>query len=62
MQDILKQLTTTGVEIVTDEEHNKRLDICYSCDKHLENRCSICGCDIRFMSGSKIGACPINKW
>lgn len=58
-----------GARFVSQEELEKRLDICALCEHRVENRCSICGCyliDSPTGQGGKAEwadqSCPLGKW
>jgi len=52
----------SGFEDVTDEEHNKRMDICKGCEFFQAGTCQKCGCSCNFKSRMKAMKCPIGKW
>lgn len=49
---------------VSDEEYEKRLQICGTCDKLLSGMCRICGCYVEMRAAGLNKHCPdINeKW
>ena len=49
---------------VSDEEREKRMEICRACEHyHAEQvRCLKCGCFLEHKSTYSAAACPINKW
>jgi hypothetical protein len=58
-----------GARFVSEEELERRLDICALCEHRRENRCSVCGCyliDSPTGQGGKAEwaeqACPLGKW
>jgi len=54
----------SGLLKVTEEERQKRLDICSDCEFYIpkEDRCGKCGCYMKSKSTWKTGQCPIGKW
>lgn len=62
MNEFLIQLTTTGVNVVSDDTYFERLDICNNCENKNLERCTSCGCTIKYLAASHEGSCPINKW
>lgn len=48
--------------IVSQEEQNKRLEICKTCEYFKNNRCDLCGCYMNLKSKLETSHCPINKW
>lgn len=49
---------------VTDEEKNKRFEICKACDffEPVNQKCSKCGCYMSIKTYLKAENCPIGKW
>jgi hypothetical protein len=49
---------------VTEEERDKRMDVCKSCDRFLldQSRCSACGCFMEVKTRFRSAQCPLGKW
>ena len=50
---------------VSDDEYNKRLEYCKSCDNLISGMCMKCGCYVEFRAAFKIQKCPdanCRKW
>lgn len=47
-----------------EDQSEKRLDICRSCDRllRLTGQCKECGCFVFLKTKIKSQHCPINKW
>jgi glycosyltransferase involved in cell wall biosynthesis/predicted O-methyltransferase YrrM len=61
---IAKDSITGKPTTVSEEEHNRRLDICKQCDIYDSKliRCRKCGCHINIKSKLASMVCPIGKW
>lgn len=46
---------------VTQEEYERRLHICNSCEKLLGGMCRLCGCFVELRCALKIRHCPDSK-
>ena len=53
-----------GFKQVTEEEFNKRIDICKGCDQYNsgQNRCNHCGCFLKVKASWNSEKCPLGKW
>ncbi len=49
-------------DMATDEEYERRLAICTSCEKLNEGTCMSCGCYVELRAAAKISKCPTKKW
>jgi hypothetical protein len=51
-------------EYVSEEEKNKRLDLCKSCPEliKLTTQCKKCGCFMSLKTKLAVAVCPIGKW
>ena len=47
---------------VTEEEYERRLAICRTCDKLLAGTCGACGCYVELRAAAKVSRCPRKKW
>lgn len=47
---------------VSDEEYEKRLNVCRECEKLTEATCQACGCYVEYRAVVKQGRCPDKKW
>jgi len=54
----------TGFENVSEEEKNKRMEICKTCDKFDKSTetCNLCGCHCNRKTAWKSSECPLKKW
>lgn len=54
----------SGVDSISKEEKQKRLDICSSCDffEKKHGRCKKCGCILLLKASWRSQECPIGKW
>ena len=62
LYNVLINAVKTGEISGSEEEVQKRLDICKSCPFLKENRCSECGCYVALKAGLKAEKCPKGKW
>jgi hypothetical protein len=71
--DMGKNLIETAVNVaasvangdqinLSEEEANKRLAICESCEFYINSRCSKCGCYMAVKTYLKAANCPVGKW
>jgi Family of unknown function (DUF6171) len=53
-----------GVPKVSEEEAERRLEICRSCDEFIPEKmgCRKCGCRLRVKTAWRAVKCPIDKW
>ena len=49
-------------DMVSDEEYERRLDICGECDRLNAGTCMSCGCYVEIRAAAKISKCPTKKW
>lgn len=49
-------------EFCEPKKEKSRIDICKSCDKLEDARCSICGCWMPLKARLPLFHCPIKKW
>lgn len=69
-KDILKKAIEEKQVLVTEEQAQKRLDICIACEFFIVQpegslipaRCAKCGCGMKVKSRLAAAHCPINKW
>lgn len=49
---------------VSDDEYNRRLDICLNCDMLTDGICGECGCFVEVRAAKKSKSCPHceHKW
>ena len=52
----------SGLENVTKEQYEERLNICSLCPNRVEGRCSICTCFLEEKAKMKTEDCPIVLW
>jgi hypothetical protein len=48
--------------IRSTEEQDANLAICEKCEKFEAERCTLCGCFLRFKTALSREHCPIGKW
>jgi hypothetical protein len=48
--------------LATPEVVQQRTEICDKCDKLVNNRCSVCGCNLLIKRPLQSMVCPLNKW
>jgi hypothetical protein len=53
-----------NTEYLSEEESEKRLDICKNCEFFFTptNQCKKCGCFMNIKTKISHASCPINKW
>lgn len=63
IKDVAQHITS-GTEKCTEEEIEKRLSICDTCEylKRESLRCAACGCHLTVKSKWKSSKCPLSKW
>ncbi|MCR5581264.1 MAG: DUF6171 family protein [Pseudobutyrivibrio sp.] len=49
-------------DMVTDEEYERRLQVCTTCDKLNEGTCMSCGCYVELRAAAKVSHCPNKAW
>ena len=47
---------------VSEEEYERRLAVCKSCDYLNAGTCGACGCYVELRAIAKAGRCPYKKW
>jgi len=62
-----KQLLQGGFKAADREEKERRLAICRTCPHLMDRgskfeRCSQCGCVLRFKAALEAWGCPLEKW
>lgn len=65
-EDIQKMVSDVrkmrGTRLVNDDEYNRRLEICRSCEKlEYGSTCALCGCVIQVRAMLHDGRCPYPK-
>ena len=43
-------------------EKQSVLNVCYSCEKFNDEKCSECSCLVENLVGLKTNSCPLGKW
>lgn len=53
-----------GLRTTTDEERDRRLEICRACDQFdaATVTCRQCGCNLKLKTRLRTGECPQGKW
>ena len=54
----------SGAPPVEDAEVTRRLALCHRCELflHAQQRCSQCGCFMKFKARLRSQHCPVGKW
>lgn len=47
---------------VDNEERDRRLKVCHTCEHFDAPRCELCGCFMNFKTTLRSSECPIGKW
>lgn len=47
---------------VPEDEYEKRLNICKTCESLNDGTCFACGCYVELRALSPMSKCPHNKW
>jgi tetratricopeptide (TPR) repeat protein len=55
-------LLASGMQTVSPEVHQNRIQICAGCEHYTGLRCRVCGCFIRPKAWLVRERCPIGKW
>ena len=69
----IKNLSNLAKEVVTDfangeevlvseDEQNRRMEICNNCDYYFGERCKVCGCFMQTKTKFTASQCPAMKW
>lgn len=53
-----------GMKTASDEEQNKRAEICGACPDLIADsyQCGKCGCFLKYKIGWATNRCPVGKW
>lgn len=51
-----------GKDRVTEEEYERRLSVCTSCDLLNAGTCGACGCYVELRALTGVSRCPHKKW
>lgn len=57
-----KARVTGKRKTVSQEERDRRMDVCKGCEFLKGSRCAKCGCNMNFKTRLVSGNCPIGKW
>lgn len=62
MQEV--KAVAAGQPAVEEAEVTRRLTLCHRCELFLrpQQRCSQCGCYMKFKSRLRSQSCPVGKW
>lgn len=60
-ESIAEQLALE-VNLVADEEWQRRQAICKDCPKRTGHTCGMCGCYYKFRTALAVKHCPDGKW
>lgn len=47
---------------VSDEEYERRLDLCKACEKLNAGTCMSCGCYVELRAAAVVAHCPNKRW
>ena len=56
------QFVGDGLKTASQEERQRRLDICAACPMEIENRCNLCTCNLPAKAAMRLSYCPAYKW
>lgn len=58
------RFVASGGETVSNEEYNRRLEICSKCEYSENNntKCGKCGCFLGIKARGAVWNCPLKKW
>lgn len=64
LKDVSKDVLNGEEVKASDEEQNKRLEVCSGCPHFIKDdkRCNECGCFMKIKSHLKSAKCPLGKW
>lgn len=64
IRDNITNAISNGVLLASEEEKEKRFDICVTCEFLMvkQSRCLKCGCYMNLKTRLKASKCPIGKW
>jgi len=51
-----------GFPARSEADYRLYLSICKSCEFYKRNRCTLCGCNLRYKIAMATEDCPIEKW
>lgn len=52
----------SGFQKATEEEKQRRLDICDECEHLIGSKCELCNCFVKLKTKWATTQCPIKKW
>jgi len=52
----------SGFELTSDDEQERRYNICNACNYFNSGRCSKCGCFMKYKSKIKVVKCLDGRW
>lgn len=57
-------LIKNGFKMASAEEQAERLEICKGCEHYIkhQNRCSECGCFLKWKARMEAWNCPVGRW
>lgn len=60
----VKAVVNTAIPTVTEENRNKRFEICKACPEFMEltSQCKKCGCFMKVKTALESAKCPMGKW
>ena len=58
----LAAFVADGLQTVSTEQYEARLEICTGCDKRVDTTCSMCGCNLSLKAQGRAFECPLKKW
>lgn len=51
-----------SMNYVDEEEKERRLSICDTCEHKKGNKCNLCGCFLNYKTKLTNSECPLGKW
>ena len=64
VQDAISDVLKGNQLFASEEEQNRRMEICKACDQFSKEdiRCRKCGCFLQQKTSLTASKCPLNKW
>ena len=64
VQDAISDVLKGNQLFASEEEQNRRMEICKACDQFSQEdiRCRKCGCYLQQKTSLTASKCPLNKW
>jgi hypothetical protein len=62
LAESLAAFIADGLQTVTKEQYQQRLEICDQCDRREGGMCLECGCLLAIKARIRVSHCPLEKW